>query len=99
MQFSDIYFKMKNVILDSDKKISDYSVSINDDVNENENSPTTENKKFDNSEFGDNSTYWDSTIGKDASLTLPKSAAPLDLRPLDWSLNETSLNDDDFLYE
>ena len=97
-QFTDIYFKMKHVILDSDKNLSDYSVSITEEVD----SPNEENKRFgmfdENSSPKSASTYWDSTIGKDVSSTLPKSSPPLDLRQLDWQLNESSLHDD-FTYE
>lgn len=98
IQFSDIYFRMKTVINDSDKKISDYSVSVTDEANDNQNSPITENNSFYNN-ITTPTTYWDSSIGKKASLTLQKSAVPLDLRPLDWQQNESLADDDDFINE
>ena len=91
LKFSDLYFKMKSVILDSDKKLSDYSVSATDDVvDEFEESKRSmiEDPKSPQSDMS----YWTSSAGKDVEV--PKSAAPLDLRPLDWNLNETSLHDD-----
>jgi len=94
LKFSDLYFKMKNIIMDSDKKLSDYSVSVTDD-NEVDYNEFEENKRSiidDPTSPKSETSYWNSSAGKD--INVPRSAAPLDLRPLDWNLNGTSLHDD-----